>query len=60
MVPCSTDGCSRRYHIGCLRPRLKRLPSTSKAWVCPHCKEREKTGEQNAREAMLKARGLAV
>ena len=36
MLLCDGPGCNTAYHLGCLRPRLKRVPKGD--WLCPSCK----------------------
>ena len=36
MLLCDGPGCNTAYHLGCLRPPLKRVPKGD--WLCPSCK----------------------
>lgn len=35
------DGCDRGYHMYCLKPKLKSIPTGE--WFCPECKPKERT-----------------
>merc|ERR1712111_288689 len=34
------DGCDNGYHMYCLKPKLKSIPSGD--WYCPECKPKER------------------
>jgi len=48
---CDGPGCEKAYHLGCLRPPLKRVPEGD--WLCPSCKPEAE--EQAAAAALPKS-----
>ncbi|XP_039529838.1 bromodomain adjacent to zinc finger domain protein 1A isoform X3 [Pimephales promelas] len=42
------DGCERGYHIFCVRPKLKAVPSED--WFCPECHPKQRSHRINSRQ----------
>ncbi|TRY59513.1 hypothetical protein DNTS_017620 [Danionella cerebrum] len=42
------DSCARAYHIHCVRPKLKAVPSGD--WFCPECRPKERSNRINSRQ----------
>lgn len=42
------DGCGRGYHIFCVRPKLKAVPSED--WFCPECRPKQRLNRINSRQ----------
>ncbi|CAM9139917.1 unnamed protein product, partial [Pylaiella littoralis] len=48
LLSCASDGCGRRFHMGCLKPPLSRTPNTDE-WSCPVCRKRKAHAEREAK-----------
>ncbi|RXN19266.1 bromodomain adjacent to zinc finger domain 1A isoform X1 [Labeo rohita] len=42
------DACDRGYHIFCVRPKLKAVPSED--WFCPECRPKQRSHRINSRQ----------
>ncbi|XP_051503107.1 bromodomain adjacent to zinc finger domain protein 1A-like isoform X2 [Myxocyprinus asiaticus] len=42
------DACERGYHIHCVRPKLKTVPSED--WFCPECRPKQRSHRINSRQ----------
>eukprot|EP00904_Undaria_pinnatifida_P000721 jgi/Undpi1/1064/HiC_scaffold_10.g04527.m1 len=47
LLACSTEECKRRYHMGCLKPPLSRVPKDT--WTCPVCRKKKQDAEKEAK-----------